>query len=138
MSANRGYSGSDQAPSDRSFGLVFAAALLALFLGLIYFGYGLKWWALLGSGAFFIVSLLAPAWLRGLNLAWAKFGLLLHAVVNPVLLGVIFFLVVTPTALLMRLFGKDPLRLRLDRAADSYWIKREPAGPDPDSLPRQF
>ena len=65
-------------------------------------------------------------------------GLVLHKIVSPIALGILFFLVVTPTGLLMRLLGKDPLRLRFDRSADSYWIARTPPGPDADSLKNQF
>ncbi len=78
-------------------------------------------------------SLLAP-----LNRVWTKFGLLLHKVVSPIVLGVMFYLVITPTGLLMRLFGKDPLRLKFDGTAKSYWIPREPPGPKPDSIKDQF
>lgn len=67
-----------------------------------------------------------------------KFGLLLHLVVNPVVMGMIFFLTVTPTAVVFRILGKDPLRLKLDPAAKSYWIHRQPPGPKPASMKQQF
>ena len=67
-----------------------------------------------------------------------EFGLLLHRVTNPLLMGLVFFLAVTPTAFIMRLMGKDPLRLRIDRSAKSYWIDREPPGPEPDTMRNQF
>jgi hypothetical protein len=72
------------------------------------------------------------------NRLWLGFGMLLHRVTSPVALGIIFYVVVMPTGLLMRAFGKDILRLRHDPAAESYWIKREPPGPKPDSMPHQF
>ncbi len=83
--------------------------------------------------AVFYPKLLAP-----LNHLWFKFGLLLHKIVNPVVLAIMFFLVITPIGLLMRALGKDPLRLRLDKAATSYWIDRTPPGPSPDTLGDQF
>jgi hypothetical protein len=58
--------------------------------------------------------------------------------VSPVVLGIMFFLVVTPIGLLMRAFGKDPLRLRFDKSASSYWLDRTPPGPPPESLSDQF
>jgi hypothetical protein len=69
---------------------------------------------------------------------WTKFGLALHAVVSPVMLGLIFYLCIAPIGFLMRLSGKDPLRLRYEPDADSYWIKRNPPGPRPDSFQNQF
>ena len=67
-----------------------------------------------------------------------KFGLLLAAIISPVMLGLVFYLCITPIGFLMRLFGKDPLRLRLEPEADTYWIRREPPGPPPESLKNQF
>ena len=72
------------------------------------------------------------------NALWFRFGLLLHRVVSPVILALLFFTTVAPVGLLMRAFGKDPLRLKKDRAADSYWILREPPGPSPESMKQQF
>ena len=73
-----------------------------------------------------------------LNQWWTKFGALLHQIVSPIALGILFFLVITPIALLMRILGKDSLRMRLDPEAKTYWIKRDPPGPDADSLKNQF
>jgi len=67
-----------------------------------------------------------------------KLGDILHRIASPIALAILFYGVVTPTGLLMRLFGKDPLRLRFDREAKSYWIAREPPGPAPESLKDQF
>ena len=84
------------------------------------------------------VPWLWPAALAPLNRVWTRFGLLLHRIVSPVVLGVMFFVVVTPTGLLMRALGKDPLRLRLTVTQRSYWIDRQPPGPAPDTLNNQF
>jgi hypothetical protein len=64
--------------------------------------------------------------------------LLLHSIVSPVVLAIMFYGVVTPMGVLMRAFGKDSLRLRRSGFAQSYWIKRDPPGPKPDSLNHQF
>jgi len=85
--------------------------------------------------------LLALAWpraLAGLNRGWMRVGLLLNRVVSPVAIGVVYYLTLVPMGLAMRAFGKDPLRLKFDRAAISYWIAREPPGPDPKNMRDQF
>ena len=76
--------------------------------------------------------------LRPLNIAWTRFGLLLHAVVNPVVMALLFYGTVLPTGLVMRALGRDLLRLRRDPAAESYWIARQPPGPAPDTFKDQF
>ena len=84
------------------------------------------------------IALALPSVLTQLNRLWLRFGLLLHRVVSPLVLGIMFFLVVTPTGIVMRLLGKDPLRLRYEETASTYWIDRTPPGPAPESLDRQF
>jgi hypothetical protein len=83
-------------------------------------------------------ALLRPAVLHPLNLAWLKFGLLLHRVVNPVVMALLFYGTIWPTGLVMRMRGKDLLRLKLEPGADSYWIVRKPAGPSPETMSDQF
>jgi hypothetical protein len=124
--------------SDRSFGLVFAAALLVVALFPLVHGRELRWWAVALSLAFFAAALIRPALLAPLNRLWFRLGLLLGRVTNPLVMGVVFFLVVTPMAVIMRLRRKDPLRLRIDRKACSYWIERVPPGPAPASMTNQF
>ncbi len=65
-------------------------------------------------------------------------GLLLHGIVNPVVMGLLFFLVLTPFGLGLRLLGKDPLHRHFDRMAGSYWIRRSPPGPPPGTMTQQF
>ena len=126
-------------PSDRSFGWTFVVvfALIAAWQAWA----ARPWIAYLFLGlcvAFLIATLTRPAVLHGLNRAWMRFGALLHNIVNPVVLGGIYFLVFTPVAMVMRLAGRDALRRKLDAQAKSYWIDRTPPGPPPDSLPNQF
>ncbi len=85
-----------------------------------------------------LAAIVAPKVLHPLNRVWTSLGLLLGKVVNPIVMGVVFLLAVTPIAVILRLLGKDLLRLRRDPAADSYWIPRDPPGPDPASMSRQF
>jgi hypothetical protein len=126
--------------SERSFGLVMAVALAVVtFLPLLRAQPGEpRWWALGLAALFLILALFWQTPLKPLNIAWTKLGLLLYHVVNPVVLGLLFFVTVTPLALLMRALGKDPLRLRRERQAASYWIHREPPGPPPQSMKNQF
>ena len=126
-------------PSDRSFGRTFAV-VFAIAAGLSAW----RGWRI-GPGWFvglaFLFGLAAafrPAVLAPLNKAWLHFGLLLHKVVNPLVMGAMFFLVFTPMGVLMRAFGKDFLRLKPDPQAASYWIPRQPPGPAPETLKNQF
>lgn len=125
-------------PSDRNFGLVFVAVFLAIAIAPRVFGGSIRVWSLVVSVAFGVVALAAPTVLAPLNKLWLKLGLLLHRIVSPIVLGIMFFLVITPMGLLMRALGKDPLRLRFDRAGSTYWIQREPPGPPPASFSDQF
>jgi hypothetical protein len=130
-------------PSERSFGLT-VAAVLAL-VGLV------KWWRaapevagaaglwwLAAAVPFLVLGLWWSAPLRPLNRAWFRLGLALHAVVSPIVMALLFFCSVTPMALLLRLLGKDVLRLQRDNAAGSYWIPRNPPGPVRGTMKDQF
>ena len=124
--------------SDRSFGVVFAAVFALIGLWPLLGGGGARWWALATAVAFAVVALAAPRLLRLPNALWQKLGRALNRVVSPLVIGLVFFTAVVPTGLMMRLFGKDPLRLRFDREATSYWIERRPPGPPGDTMPNQF
>lgn len=123
--------------SDRSFGLVIAAALGVIAAIRLWHGSGIVY-LLIAAGAFATLALIAPPLLRPLNILWFRFGLLLHAVVTPVVLGLMFYTTITPIGWLMRALGKRPLSLGFDPAAKSYWVHRTPPGPAPDSLSNQF
>jgi hypothetical protein len=124
--------------SDRSFGVVFAVVFLVVAFWPLIGGAQPRWWAAGVAAAFGLVAALRPALLAVPNRLWLKFGLLLGAIVAPVALGVVFYLVIAPIGAMMRLTGKDPLRLRRDPGAASYWISRDPPGPPPDSMGNQF
>ena len=124
--------------SNRAFGLVFTAVFLILALLPLIGGKPPVWWLGLAGLAFLIAALLFPRILTPLNIAWQKFGEGLHAIVNPLVMGILFYVTVTPTALIMRALGKVPLHLNFDAEADSYWIERDPPGPEPKSMNRQF
>lgn len=124
--------------SNRSFGVVFAVVFAIVALWPVVGGGAVRIWAAAVAAAFLVVALAWPAALAPLNRAWTAFGLVLHKITNPIFMGLVFFGAVMPTALIMRALGKDPLRLRLDRGAKSYWIEREPPGPAADTMNQQF
>jgi hypothetical protein len=125
--------------SDRSFGLVFATVFaLAAFLPLLRAPHQPRWWAAVLAVAFALVALLWPKRLAALNRLWLKFGLLLHAVVSPAVLALLFYGAIVPIGLLKRIFGKDSLRLQPDRAANTYWIVRDSSDSTLSSMKQQF
>jgi hypothetical protein len=141
MSAHEDLSPKTDAPqqtSDRFFGQTFFVVFLIFSLWPILGGDSVNIISLSIAFGFLGVSLIKPSLLGPLNRLWLKFGTLLHSITSPIILGVMFFLVITPIGLLMRLFGKDFLRLKFDQASPSYWIRREPPGPGKSSLHRQF
>ena len=125
-------------PSDRSFGLTFAVVFAIV-------GAWMFWKASIHSavalgiaGAFLLAALAFPRLLHPLNVVWMRLGELLNRVVSPIVMGVIFFGLLSPIAAILRLRGRDVLQRNFDRARTSYWISRNPPGPDGSSFPRQF
>ena len=111
--------------SERSFGLVFSAVFaLAAFLPLLDH-HAVRWWAAGVSAVFLILAFAAPRVLAFPNMLWMKLGKLLHMIVSPVVMSLLFIVAVVPTAIVLRLMGRDPLRLKFDNKAASYWQKRE-------------
>ena len=124
--------------SNRSFGFVFTVVFSVVGLYPLWSGGELHIWGLVIAGLIFVSALAAPAILAPLNRIWFKFGMLLHKIVSPLIMGLIFFSCVMPIGLLMRVCGKRPLDLDFDPAATSYWIHRPPPSPEPGSMKRQF
>ena len=124
--------------SDRTFGLIFAVVFLLVSLWPAISGGAVRWWAAAIAILFLVTAIARPKLLSGLNRLWTLLGAILHRIANPILMGTIFFLVVTPIGLIMRLLGKRPLDLKFDPDAESYWKKREPPGPPPESMKNQF
>lgn len=124
--------------SERSFGIVFAA-FFAILAALSWYSGGHRWPYYVAAGAAFLaVALTVPHILAPLNKVWAKFGLLLHMIISPLILALLFYIFITPIGFLMRLTGKDPMRRRFEPAAKSYWIDRDPPGPKPETFKNQF
>ena len=124
--------------SDRSFGIVFGLVFLIVCLFPLISGELPRLWASAVSALFFMLTLWRPSVLHPLNRCWFYFGLLLQRLTNPIILGLIFFLVITPIGLLMRISGRQFLKRSFDPGAASYWQEREPPGPDPNNMNRQF
>ena len=123
--------------SDRAFGCVMAGAL-ALLSFLNGWHHGRLWpWTLSAAVLFVAIAWVRPSLLHPLNRLWMKLGLLLHKIVNPIVMGLLFYGTILPTALAMRLRGRDLLRLKREPDAESYWIAREP-GPLPETMRDQF
>ena len=127
-----------KASTNRSFGWVFTAVFLIIAMWPLVSGGMVRWWSLFIAVTFALVTVAAPKLLALPNRLWLRFGLLLNRIISPVALAILFYLVVTPMGALMRVFGKDNLRLRGHASDTSYWIKRDPPGPRPDSLNHQF
>ena len=124
--------------SDRNFGVVIAAFFALIAITPLLHGGSVRFWAIGLSAAFLTCALLVPRLLSPLNVAWHRLGLAMHAVVNPIVMGLIFYGAVVPTGFVLRLRGKDLLRLKWDANTKSYWIPRSPPGPAPGSMSKQF
>ncbi|MGQ0708554.1 MAG: SxtJ family membrane protein [Rhodoferax sp.] len=128
-----------QMPSDRKFGwFVFVVfGLLALYA--IY--HGNRNIAVLMSVACIIIlaiTMVTPGSLSGLNRGWFLLGVYLGRIVSPIVLGVMFFVIITPIAVITRLAGRDSLRLKKNKETRSYWIRRDPKEQRPNSFKDQF
>jgi uncharacterized protein involved in cysteine biosynthesis len=118
-------------PSDRKFGWTFA--ILFLLFGALYHP-----WMMAVGAALAVITMTRAHWLAPAKHAWMKFGELLNRIVSPIVMAVIFFVVFTPVALVMRAFGRDALARRYEPAASTYWKRREPPGPAEDSFRNLF
>lgn len=124
--------------SDRNFGIVFAVVFVLIAAWPLLSGEPLRWWSIALAAAILLLAMVKPVLLALPNRLWTRLGILLGKVVSPIALGVLFYGVITPIGLVVRLLGKDPLRLKLDATADTYWIRRDPPGPPPKSMTNQF
>ncbi|WP_440927286.1 SxtJ family membrane protein [Candidatus Pelagibacter sp.] len=109
--------------SNRSFGIVFFIVFLLISLYPLTYSEEIRIWSSIISLSFLILGLLNSKILTPLNKLWFKFGMLLGKIISPLIMGIIFFLVVTPIGLIMRLFGKDVLNLKYNKS-QSYWIEK--------------
>ena len=110
--------------SNRSFGIVFFIVFILIALYPLLNGQEIRLWALIISAVFLILGLLKSKLLTPLNKLWFRFGIFLGKIISPIIMGFIFFLVVTPIGLIMRLLGKDVLNLKYNKER-SYWIEKD-------------
>ena len=120
--------------SNRSFGIVFFVVFLLIALYPLTYGGEIRIWSAMTSLTFLVLGLLNSKFLTPLNKLWFRFGIFLGKIISPVIMGIIFFLVVTPIGLIMRLLGKDVLNLKYSENK-SYWIEKD--GPE-SKMKNQF
>ena len=111
--------------SNRSFGFLFFVVFIVISLWPLKSQEDLRLWALILSLIFLVLGIFNSKFLTPLNKLWHKFGIFLGSIVSPIVMGVIFFIVVTPTGLIMRFLGKDLLRVNKNKIVSTYWINRE-------------
>jgi len=121
-------------PSNRNFGIVFSVVFLVISLWPLLSQNDVRIWSLVISGIFLILGLINSKLLLPLNKIWFKFGILLGNFIAPIVMGIVYFMVVTPTGLIMRLLGKDLLNLKKNNK-DTYWIDKDNSNND---LKNQF
>ena len=111
--------------SNRNFGLVFFLVFLIVALWPLKYEEDIRFWSLSLSIIFFILGILNSKLLAPLNKLWFKFGIFLGSIVSPVVMGLVYFLVVVPVGIFMRLLGKDLLKKNKIKNASTYWIERD-------------
>jgi len=123
---------------DRNFGLVMGIFFTILGIRLLMKGNTFGVWLFSVAVIFFFFSLFAPNLLHPLNRLWMAIGVKMGNVMTPVSMLVIYIIAVLPTAIIMRLLGKDPLRLKLDKNTNSYWMSRSTENSPMGSMKNQF
>ena len=121
-------------PTNRNFGIVFSIVFLIIALWPLLKQNDLRLWSLSISGIFFVLGLFNSKLLSPLNKIWFKFGMLLGSIIAPIVMGIVFFLVVTPTGLIMKLLRKDLLNLKKNKK-ETYWLDKDNSN---SSLKNQF
>ena len=121
-------------PSNRNFGIVFSIVFLIIALWPLLSQNDIRIWSLIISGIFLVLGLINSKLLLPLNKIWFKFGIFLGNFIAPIVMGIVYFMVVTPTGLIMRLLGKDLLNLKKNNK-DTYWIEKDNSNND---LKNQF
>lgn len=127
-----------ESSSNRSFGLVFAVVFTIIALWPLINGEVIRLWSMAISAVFAAIALALPGILTIPNKLWTKLGTLMSKIVSPIALGLVYFTTVVPIGLIMRALGKDTLGLTFKPDEQSYWIKRDPPGPERDSFTNQF
>ena len=124
--------------TDRSFGFVLAALFAIVGIVPLLRGELPRTWPLVVAMLLLGVSLVAPSLLAPLYRLWRRVGAILQKVMTPIIMGLLYFVVLCPIAVLARLLGRDVLRLKWQPQATTYWVERQPPGPDGASMKNQF
>ena len=124
-----------QISSNRNFGLVFFVVFLIVSLWPLTNGEPIRIWSTIISLVFLILGLMNSKLLAPLNILWCKFGMILGAIISPIVIGIVFFLVITPIGIILRITGKDLLKKSYDKKKKTYWIKR---GKPVSTMKQQF
>ncbi len=124
--------------SNRSVGLVLAVVFGVVGAWPLLDDNPSRSWSLGLACGLIVLALVMPRALTPVAWLWLGLGQVLHVLVGPIVLGAVYLIAVIPTGLYVKFTGKDPLRLKRDPNANSYWIERDPPGPDPKTLPQQF
>lgn len=124
--------------SDRSFGIVFAIVFLIIGLYPLISSGDIRWWSMIISICFLFLAFVFPRTLYPLNFMWMKLGFFLQRVVSPIVLSLVYIVSVIPIGIIMRLFKKDILSIKLDKSKESYWVTRGTRSPKKESLKKQF
>ncbi|MEQ9109509.1 MAG: SxtJ family membrane protein [Rhodospirillaceae bacterium] len=124
--------------SNRSVGMVLAVVFALIGFWPLINDSAVHIWALAIAAGLLVLALVLPRALTPVAWVWLGLGHLLHLITSPIVLSALYFFAVVPTGIYLKITGKDPLRLKADPGADTYWIDRTPPGPDPKSLHQQF
>ena len=111
--------------SNKSFGIVFFVIFIIIALWPLLKDENIRVWSIIVSITFLTLGLLNSKILTPLNKLWMRLGILLGAIVSPIVMGVVYFGVITPIGLIMKLFGKDVLNLKIDTNKNTYWILKK-------------
>ena len=124
--------------SERSFGFLFSIVCFTIGILPLFYDENVDIIWIFCGGTLLFLSVVCPGVLGPFNRGWYRLGVVLHLLVSPIILGILFFLVITPVGFIARIFGKLSLSIYFDKEAITYWIKRSPQGFDPESFTNQF
>ena len=111
--------------SEKSFGILFGVVFIIVSVWPLFYSNSLRIWSLILAIIFFLLAFLKPSLLKSFNNAWIKLGELLGRIIAPIVMAIVYFLILTPISLLVRLFGKDLIGMKFNNDIKSYWIKRK-------------
>lgn len=124
--------------SDRAFGLVFFLVFILIAFAPMISAGEIRGWALIAGGVFLLAAIVRPSLLSSLNRGWTKFGLMVHQCASPIVLAILFFLIMSPYAIVMKLFHRDILNLSYQPESESYWINRKTTNDVGQNMKNQF